>query len=89
MCRPCRTRRDDDAKSVFASCGDAAALALGSNVQQTALLFDYLVGAAEQRERDGKAEGPGSLEVRDGGIPFRCLRVELKFSEIEAEAAGA
>jgi hypothetical protein len=28
-------------------------------------LFDHLVGAAEQREREGKAERLGGLEVED------------------------
>jgi hypothetical protein len=32
-----RTPRDDDAKSAFASCGHAAALALSSNVPQPAV----------------------------------------------------
>jgi hypothetical protein len=38
-----------------------------------ALLFDHLVGAAEERERDRQAERLGSLEV-DIQFDFRCLR---------------
>jgi hypothetical protein len=33
--------------------------------QQKNPLFDHLVGAAEQREREGKAERLGGLEVED------------------------
>src|SRR5712664_4757440 len=29
------------------------------------LSFDHLISAADQRERDGKAERPGGLEVED------------------------
>ena len=45
--------------------------------QQFAALFDHLVGAAEQRERDGKAKGFGCLEIDDqldvGGLLDRNI----------------
>src|SRR6266568_282897 len=34
-------------------------------LQQTASLFDHLVGSAEQREREGEAQCLGSLEIYD------------------------
>jgi hypothetical protein len=34
-------------------------------VQQNSSLFDYLVGAAEEGERDGEAERLGGLHVDD------------------------
>jgi hypothetical protein len=40
--------------------------------QQTALLFDYLVGAAEQRERHGEPERLGGPQV-DDQLDFREL----------------
>lgn len=33
--------------------------------QQTALLFDHLVGSGEQRRRDREAKGLGGLEIDD------------------------
>src|SRR6266498_4659684 len=36
------------------------------------VLFDYLVGATEEREREGEAEGFGCLEV-DEQLEFRDL----------------
>ena len=33
--------------------------------QQTASLFDHLVGAGEQRGRHGEAEHPGGLDIDD------------------------
>jgi glyoxylase-like metal-dependent hydrolase (beta-lactamase superfamily II) len=41
-------------------------------VQQTALLFDHLVGASEQRQGHGKTEGLRGLEV-DNQLDFRGL----------------
>jgi hypothetical protein len=39
--------------------------------------FDHLVGAADQRQRNGKAEGLGSLQVDDqldfGGLLYRQI----------------
>ena len=41
-------------------------------VQQTEVLFDDLVGTAEQRDWEGDAERLGSLEVKDQ-LDFRRL----------------
>src|SRR5262249_19456119 len=37
-----------------------------------AVSLDHLVGAAEQRERNGEPERPGSLEI-DDQLDLRCL----------------
>ena len=67
-----RARCDYDARPAFASCGHAAALALGSNVPEAKiLLFDHLVGAGEQRGRNFEAE-PFS------GFYFRFPETTLK-----------
>jgi len=42
-----RIRRDDDARSAFASCGRAAALALGSNVRVAAIAAIRRTGVTE------------------------------------------
>jgi hypothetical protein len=34
-------------------------------LHQTASLFDHLVGAGKQRQRDGEAKRPGGFEVDD------------------------
>jgi hypothetical protein len=45
---PPRTCCDDDAKSAFASCGHAAALALGSNVPTATNSHNHLAGKRKQ-----------------------------------------
>jgi hypothetical protein len=67
-----RTRRDDDARCAFASCGHAAALALGSNVPSRHMrgskicsLLDHLVGTSEQTIRHGDPEELCRLEINN------------------------
>jgi len=57
-------------------------------VQQKSPLFDHLVGAAEQRERDGKAERLGGFHI-DNQLDFRGL-LYWQFSGLVAleNAAG-
>jgi hypothetical protein len=71
-------------------CGE---LALGAKnrphaLQQTALLFDDLVGAAEQRDRDRDTERFGGLEVDHELEPGRLLDGQIARPLTLENAAG-
>jgi hypothetical protein len=67
---------DDDAKSAFASCGHAAALAPGSNVPRPDLL-DNLVGGDKQRWWDCQTERICPLDVDDRLVACRHLNGQV------------
>ena len=60
--------------------------------QQTASLFDQFVGAAEKRQRHGKAERLGGLEIDDqldvGGLLHRQIRGLLALENAAGVDAG-
>ena len=67
-------------------------LAAVSNRSKADNLFDHLVGAADQRQRNGKAEGLGSLQVDDqldfGGLLDRQIGRLLALENLGGVATG-